>query len=157
MARRFPRALPALLALFATSAPTFAGTAAVRHCDPDMPGHARSLAEPWEDNTLTFANGAVRMAILDTIEPAAAAFHLLILSPPYDELGERQCRIVSLGDGWSGFGFLSFERHEASYDPATGLVVVMDMGAYNPATALVDALALRVTVNQATGAVTGSW
>lgn len=126
-------------------------------CGPDVPGLAWSIAEPWEDNTLTFANGAIRLAILDTVEPAAAAFHLLVLSPPYDELGLRQCRVVSMGGPWIGFGFLSFERHEAHYDAATGLTVVMDMGRYNPATGLNDALSLAVTINQATGEITGSW
>ena len=145
------------LAVALSGVPAVAQTAMVQPCDPDLPGHARTIAEPWEANTRTFANGAVRVAILDTIEPAAAAFHLLVLSPPHDELGERQCRIVSAGAGWTGFGALSFERLEAAYDPAQGLVLVLDMGLYNPATTLSDALALRVTINQATGVVTGAW
>jgi hypothetical protein len=147
--------MTAVLALCA--APAWSESASVQPCGPDLPGHARSIAEPWEDNTMTFANGAVRVAILDTIEPAAGAFHLLVLSPPYDELGDRQCRIVSYGGDWLGFGGLSLERVEASYDPATGLRIVMDMGRYVPETGLNDVLALAVTINQSTGAVTGAW
>ncbi|MBF9030806.1 hypothetical protein HKCCE3408_10420 [Rhodobacterales bacterium HKCCE3408] len=142
--------------LIALSAlPAAAEEAVVQDCGPVS--SAWNIAEPWEQNTLTFANGAVRLAILDTIEPAAAAFHLLVLSPPYDELGGRQCRVVSLSEEWMGFGFLSFERWESSYDPATGLRVVMDMGLYNPETGLNDALSLAVTINQATGEITGRW
>ncbi|MBF9034875.1 hypothetical protein HKCCE2091_11545 [Rhodobacterales bacterium HKCCE2091] len=146
---------PALIAAcLALPAPALAGTATVTDCGPMT--SARNVAEPWEENTLTFANGAIRVAILDTVEPAAAAFHLLVLSPPYSELGDRQCRMVSAGPGGWGFGFLSFERHEASYDPATGLTVTMDMGIVNQS-GVADALALSVTINQATGEITGTW
>lgn len=129
----------------------------VAPCGPDQPGHARSVAEPWEANTQTFANGAIRVAVLDTIEPAVASFYLMVLSPPYDELGDRQCRIVSFGAPRMGFSFLSLERAEASYDPNTGLRIVMDMGRYNFESGLNDVWALAVTINQATGLVTGEW
>ncbi len=46
---------------------------------------------------------------------------------------------------------------EASYDPATGLTVVMDMGRYVPESGTTDALALSVTINQATGDVTAEY
>jgi hypothetical protein len=149
------KVLAATAVLGFASAPAFAGQAVVQECG-ELTSVA-SVAEPWEDNTRTFANGAVRLTILDTGEPAAASYHLVVLSPPYDELGFRQCRVVSFNQGWFGFGFLSFERMEASYDPATGLQVVMDMGLYNAETGLNDAVALAVTINQGTGAVVGQW
>ena len=40
--------------------------------DCDWRASAQALIEPWEDNTRTFANGDVRLAVTDTIEPAAA-------------------------------------------------------------------------------------
>lgn len=159
MAAFMPKALAALTALVVpvtlAGQPVWAGQAVVQDCG--ALSSVANIAEPWPDNTRTFANGAVRMTILDTAEPAAAAFHLVVLSPPYDELGLRQCRVLSLGEGWTGFGFLSFERIEAGYDPVTGLRVVMDMGLYNAVTGTNDALALAVTLNQTTGALSGQW
>lgn len=112
-----------------------------------------ALAEPWEDSTRVFANGDVRLAIADTIEPAAAAFHLIILSPPYDEVGGRQCVLIS-GDGGSGFGGLTLADAEADYDAATGLTFRLNATRWLPDTdSFVDAI-LTVTLNQATGAVT---
>jgi hypothetical protein len=149
----------AALGLAATLSATQAGagTAVVAPCGTGAPDRAWMIAEPWDANTMTFANGAIRVAVLDAVEPGAAAFHLMVLSPPYDELGIRQCRILSYEAPGLGFGFLSLERAEASYDPASGLTVVMDMGRFNPDTGLNDAWALSVTINQATGLVTGAW
>ena len=121
--------------------------------DCDWRASAANLAEPWEGNTRTFANGAVRIAVIDTVEPAAAAFHLMVLSPPYDELGLRQCRLVSAGGG-HGFATLSLDGMEAGYDPATGLTFVLASGRYT-AEGLVLPTTLSVTVNQATGQISG--
>jgi len=121
-------------------------------CD-DWRSSAALLAEPWEENTRTFANGEVRLAVIDTYEPAAAAFHLMILSPPYDEIGFGQCVLVSGPDG-SGLAGLGLAEAVAAYDPATGLTFripsqrwMIETDTYLPAT-------LIVTLNQATGAVT---
>lgn len=113
----------------------------------DWPARADNIAEPWEENTRTFAEGKVRLALLDTAEPAAAAFHVFVLSPPYDELGLRQCRTIGLnGMGFAGADFGSLQ---AAYDPAVGLIFTMTVQVYDgmdytPRT-------LRFTLNQATG------
>ncbi len=122
----------------------------VRDCD--WRASAWNLAEPWEENSRTFANGAVRLALLDTIEPAAVPFHLLVLSPPYDEVGARQCRVVSF-DGGLGFGSIAFGRLTASYDPAIGLTFEVPVVIYLPEANFANPSLLRVTLNQATGAV----
>lgn len=115
----------------------------------DWPARADSIVEPWEANTRTFANGKVRLALLDTAEPAAAAFHILVLSPPYDELGLRQCRTVGLnGMGFAGADFSSLE---AEYDPAVGLIFTMGVQLYGEADFVPRTL--RFTLNQATGAI----
>ena len=81
----------------------------------DWAARADGIVEPWEDNTATFANGAVRLALIDTVEPAAGAFHLLILSPPLGELGERQCRTLGIGGmGFAGLDFASLQAEMAS-------------------------------------------
>lgn len=128
-----------------------AGAAAaqdVAYCE--WQARADAIPEPWKDHTSTFANGAVRLVLLDTIEPGAAAFHILILSPPFDELGGRQCRTIGMSQG-IGFGGVDFSTLEADYDAAVGLtftmtVTVFDGNDFQPAK-------LRFTVNQATGAI----
>ncbi|WP_341368285.1 hypothetical protein [Yoonia sp. BS5-3] len=47
----------------------------------DWQASAQHLVEPWEENSRTFANGDVRVAALDTIEPAAGFAYLMVLSP----------------------------------------------------------------------------
>ena len=85
--------------------PTIGGAQSVSNCD--WRARADAIAEPWEVNTRTYANGAVRVAMLDTIEPGAGALHLLVMAPPYDDLGLRKCDVVSF-DGGIGFAGMLF-------------------------------------------------
>ena len=148
LAKALARALPALVAA-ALALP--AAAQEVTECDwratPD------AIPEPWEAHSRSFANGNVRLALLDAIEPAAGAFHLLVLSPPFDSLGARQCRIVGF-DGTRGFAALDFAALAAAYDPATGLTFRLPGRLWLPEQDFTNALILIVTVNQATGAVT---
>ena len=95
-----------------------------------------------------FANGNVRLAVLDTIEPAVASFYLLVLSPPSDEVGGRQCRVISLVDG-TGFAGLDLAAAVASYDPAKGLSIAIPAKRYLPETDSFGAEMLAITLNQA--------
>ena len=137
-----------LIACFAFASPLAAQDVTVQPCD--WQASAASLVEPWEDNTRTFSNGQTRLALLDTIEPAAGAFYLLILSPPYAELGERQCRVVGLNG--AGFSGLSFEQMQAGYDPAQGLEFLLPAQIFD-GESFADHM-LRVTLNQNTGQIT---
>lgn len=139
----------AVLALLMLATPLAAQE--VRNCD-DL-ASAQAIAEPWDKNTLTFANDRVRLAIIDTLEPAAAAFHLMILSPPYDELGARQCKLVGL-QGQLGFAGLSFEALGSSYDPTKGLTWEIPATVYDAATGGFTQSPLSVTINQSTGEIT---
>ncbi len=113
-----------------------------------------AIAEPWEANTRTFANGNVRLVVMDSIEPAAGAFHLVILHPPRDELGSPMCSMVSAEDGL-GFGGMDIGPATASYDPARGLTVALPISVYDPEAARFYAdKILTVTINQASGLVT---
>ena len=114
-------------------------------------GHAQAIPEPWENHTRTFSNGNVRVALLDTIEPANGAFYLLILTPPFDELGGRTCEIIAEGDGQQGFNGLFFDQLEASYDPATGLTLRVPVSRFLWQTSETAMATLAVTINQATG------
>jgi hypothetical protein len=113
----------------------------VEPCD-DFRANVQALAEPWESNSRVFANGDVRLAVIDTLEPAAAAFHLLVLSPPRDELGT------------SGFASLSLTGLTAGYDAKTGLGFQIAAKRYLPDSGDFAPATLTVTVNQASGAIT---
>lgn len=128
--------------------PSIAAAQAVSECkdfDPD------SIIEPWEKNIATYSNGEIRVAALDTIEPAAAAFRFLVLSPPRDEVGGRSCHIITNDDG-NGFGAIYFDKRTSSYDAAKGLTVTIP---YMPAGAEAEQEAsyLRITINQSTGKI----
>jgi hypothetical protein len=140
------------IVLLAACLPGAAVAQTIAPCD-DYRSSAAALAEPWEDNTRLFASGAVRLAVTDTIEPAAGAFHLVILSPPYDEVGVRQCSVISAGEG-IGFGGLSLAGMQADYDPATGLGFQLKATRWLPASDSYTDAILSVTLNQATGALT---
>lgn len=121
----------------------------------DWQARADSIVEPWEDNSATFANGAVRVALLDTIEPASAAIYLLILHPPVDELGGRTCTIVGLDDGL-GYAAIFFNDLEADYDPVAGLTFTVPAIIFLPEQSFQSTAQLAITVNQSTGDVTAT-
>ncbi len=115
----------------------------------------RAVAEPWEANTKTFAKGDIRLVVLDTVEPAAGAFHLVILHPPRDELGSPMCSMVSAAEG-IGFSDMGLAPATAGYDPARGLVVTLPVALYNADTTGFDRATLSVTINQSSGQVQAS-
>ncbi|PTX57299.1 hypothetical protein C8N43_1966 [Litoreibacter ponti] len=125
----------------------------VRDCD-ELASVA-AVSEPWEAQTRTFAGNRVRLVVIDTLEPAAAAFQLVVLSPPFDELGARQCKMVG-SSGTLGFGGMTLEGLTSAYDPARGLTWGVTVQSYDPATGGFRAQVLDVTLNQSTGAITAA-
>lgn len=119
----------------------------------DRKARADAIVEPWEENSATFANGAVRVALLDVIEPAAAAHYFLILHPPYDEMGARRCTVVGRAGGL-GYAAVVFSELEAGYDPAVGLTIDVPATIYLPEQNFQNSALLHITVNQASGDVT---
>ena len=115
---------------------------------------AENLVEPWTGNTATYGNGAIRVALLDTAEPAAAPVHLMVLSPPMNELGLRGCKLVSLSAG-SGFYDIDFAGRSADYDAATGLTLRLPAQRFVPDTGQGAPAVLTVTINQSTGEIAG--
>jgi hypothetical protein len=135
----------AALALALGPLPAAAQAVSVSECD--WRARADALVEPWQAHSRTFSEGRVRLAMLDTIEPAQGWAHLLVLSPPYDELGGRQCRVIG------GFAGLDWESLTASYDPARGLLFALEVAVADPG-GTPRARVLHVTLNQASGAIT---
>lgn len=116
----------------------------------DWRNAASAVLEPWEDFTRTFANGEVRIAVIDMVEPGVAPLHLLVLSPPYDELNIRQCKLVTF-EGTRGFADLNFAALDAAYDPSVGLIFTMPVLYYDIDAADIRDTTLRFTLNQSTG------
>ncbi|SMY06476.1 hypothetical protein [Flavimaricola marinus] len=146
---------PVLPSLALIGAAAFAGAGdataqQVTDCFGAMIANA-TTPEPYDAHTRTFANGAVRLTVVDAGGPEAANFHLLVLSPPYSE-GEAQCRAISRTDteGWAN---LQFSDLSAAYDPATGLSFDLPATIVLPEAGFQNSTLLTITVNQATGDV----
>ncbi len=142
---------PACLALALLASPAAAQTAI--GCF-GFQASARNQVEPWEAHTRTFANGEIRVTLLDTVEPAAGAYYMMILAPPRDELGSRTCAVIAEGDGSIGFAGLDFAQLGASYDPTRGLTLRVPVQRFAPSTGGFDPAILAVTINQAAGTIT---
>lgn len=142
----------ALSLAFAVPAAMPAAAQSVLDCS-GWQASARNIPEPLENHTRTFANGNIRATLLDTIEPAAGAFYLMVIAPPYDELGSRNCAIIGSTDGSMGFGGLFFDNISASYDPASGLTLRLPAQVFAPATGGFDPAILAVTINQSVGTI----
>lgn len=121
----------------------------------DWQSSAQALVEPWEETTRLFANGDVRLATLDTIEPAIGAAYLLVLSPPRDALGGRQCRVIGF-TGQMGFAAIYFDQLTSRYDPAVGLMFSLPVQIVDAETSFSNSGLLLLTLNQSTGAMTTS-
>ena len=117
-------------------------------------GYARAdaIVEPWEEHSDTFANGEIRVALLDIIEPAAASFFVLVLHPPFDDLGGRTCTLVGLDEGL-GYAGIFYQDLDASYDAATGLTLQVPAVIYLPEQSFQNSALVSITINQATGEV----
>lgn len=116
---------------------------------------AEYIAEPWEANIATYAQGQIRLAIIDHTEPAAAAVSLMVLAPPLDETGLRRCQLVTL-DGGSGFYDMDFDRRKAAYDPAKGLTLTIPAQRFDADTGLGKPATLSLTINQRSGQIDGT-
>jgi hypothetical protein len=139
------------LALATATSPALA-EATISQCAG--PARVDAIVEPWSKATRTFANGAIRLVLLDTIEPACCYAHLAILAPnPGDELGARQCVALSDGSEWTGFQSIDLAGAKSSYDPAKGLLLSIPVERYIDGIRSHKAV-IDVRINQATGAIT---
>jgi hypothetical protein len=116
-----------------------------------------NIPEPWPDYTWTYANGAIRIALLDTSgEPVCCPTHLLILSPSAAEegLAYRQCHVVSDTADGRGFSDIDFEGITASYDAARGLQLAVPFWRYTDGRDQGMPGSFSVWINQSSGTVT---
>mgnify|MGYP000510063448 CR=1 FL=1 len=112
------------------------------------------IASPEDLNVRHFANGQVLVAVVyDVRADAAQALSVLVVSPPLDEHGQRQCRLVGASDV-AGYAALILDKADAAYDPAIGLTVSFPAVVMPTTESLGDKIDLAVTINQATGQIT---
>ncbi len=130
--------------------PLQAGAQTVSPCDGESLDPAM-IVEPWEDQIASYGDGGIRVVLLDSYEPAAVPFRLMVLAPPADESGARRCHMIS--DGASGFSAVDFAARTSSYDPAKGLTLRFPVSTYDQALAAPRPGHLSVTINQASGEI----
>ena len=111
---------------------------------------AEAVAEPWEENTRSFADGKVRIAVMDTGEPAYGAYYLMIMYWAGGEM--RTCELVSQGD--VGFVGMTLNGMEASYKAGLGLVLKVPTSFYNPVEDAFEDGAIEVLIDRAANSVT---
>ena len=129
-----------------------ANAAEINECD-DFRSSAHAIAEPWEEYTRTFADGDIRIAVMDTIEPAEGSYFLLVVSPPYDEVGSNQCKLISR-KGSIGFSGMDIKGLISGYDPRAGLALALPVQFYNWETDQPENVLLTVNLNPKTGEMT---
>ena len=150
-----PTVCAAAIGLFAP-----ANADVVRDCD-DRIG-VEVIAEPWEEMSRSFANNAVRLAVLDYEEPASSSLILMVLywKSSSDGIPEgRICKFITAGnrfpDGWAD---IRFAEMSSDYDPDKGLVLSVPVLPYDAVghTGADEAAKYNVTIaiNRATGDVT---
>ena len=154
-----PRLALLAASLFTLCAAIPARADVVRDCD-DRVG-VGVIAEPWEEMSRSYANHAVRVAVLDYEEPAASSLILMVLywqvsDEPY---AARICKIITAGlqfpDGWAG---IRIDQTKSRYDPAQGLILSVPVLPYDYQghTGANEAAKYDVTfaINRSTGALT---
>ncbi len=115
---------------------------------------AMAIAEPWEANSRSFADGDIRIAVMDTWEPALGAYYLMVLfwSGADTEADIRYCSLVS--NGSLGFVSMTLDGLTSRYDPAQGLVLSVPTTFYNPSDDELEEGVLEVVLNRKTREVT---
>ena len=128
----------------------------VSDCNDDSMANVRNIAEPWDKNTRAFANGNVRVALIDTGgEPVCCSMHLLILAPSVPNVEGmdpyRNCFMVH-NKGQMGFVAIDFARLIGRYEAGKGLLITFPYELYNEGNPGPKGVA-RVRVNVAKGTV----
>ena len=98
----------------------------------------QNLVGPWGQFSKSFYEGEVLVAVIDTIEPAAAALHLIVLMPPPDGEAEYRpaCYAISATAGTEdsygmGFSGMDWDNLKGDYDPAKGLLLSVPVSIFD--------------------------
>ncbi|NOR63209.1 MAG: hypothetical protein GQ535_12045 [Rhodobacteraceae bacterium] len=115
---------------------------------------AAAIAEPWEANTRSFADGDIRITVMDTWEPALGAYYLMVMFWAGADADIRNCSLVSNAE--LGFVSMTLEGLVSKYDPAKGLVLSVPTSFHNPAEGTNENGMLEVVVNRQKAEVTAT-
>ena len=115
---------------------------------------AEAIAEPWAENTRSFADGKVRIAVMDTGEPAYGAYYLMVMYWAGGENEVRTCDLVSQGE--LGFVGMTLNGMEASYKAGLGLVFKVPTTFYNAVEDEFEEGFVEVVVDRAANIVTAA-
>ncbi len=115
---------------------------------------ALAIAEPWEENTRSFADGQVRIAVMDTGEPAFGAYYLMVMYGSGNESELRACDLVSQGE--LGFVGMTLNGMEAGYKAGLGLVLQVPTSFYNPVEDEFEEGVVEVLIDRAANQVTAN-
>ncbi|WP_341863480.1 hypothetical protein [Gymnodinialimonas sp. 57CJ19] len=109
-----------------------------------------TITEPWEENSQTFANGAIRIfeMFIDPNVASGAALGILHPLPAMDGGPYRTCTAIYAGPEFRFFGQAHVAEATAVYDASVGLIVTLPVSFVDGSRVL-----LRFAVNQATGVV----
>ncbi|WP_224816967.1 hypothetical protein [Hasllibacter sp. MH4015] len=134
----------ALGLLFTTPATAFVAAP----CGPEFT--PLTITEPWEENSRTFANGAIRIfeMFIDPNVASGAALGILHPNAPGSD-SYRTCTAIYAGTEFRYFGQAFVAQATAVYDASAGLVITVPI-------AFADGSGTRpvtFAVNQATGTV----
>lgn len=135
----------AFAATLALSAPAQAFVAAP--CGPEFT--PLTITEPWEENSQTFANGAIRIFEIFIDPNVASGAALGILHPSLSDDNYRTCTAIYGGTEFRFFGQAFVAEATAVYDANVGLIITLPVVFVNSP----DRVMLRFAVNQATGVV----
>jgi len=113
---------------------------------------AAVVAEPWEANTRSFADGDIRIVVMDTYEPALGAYYLMVLFWGNEDF--RECRLVSHAE--VGFVGMTLDGMTSAYDATRGLVLRVPTDFYNPAEGMKESGSLEVVINRQTAEVSAA-
>lgn len=139
----------AALAAIALASTAMAEPATVGPCE-GFAANASNLMMPPSESIRQFADGAVRLYWLDTVEPACCASYLMVIQPAVDEPYEM-CSLVS-ASGDLGFGGMDLAGAVANYDPTVGLTISIAVNLWDGEGP--DPATLYTVVNQGAGTVT---
>jgi hypothetical protein len=90
-----------------------------------------AIVEPWHENSLSLGE-EVRIALVDLIEPAFAAYYVVALMPDSEsEMGRRACLALS-PSRHVGFSSVDMDSLMGSYDPISGLDIDFSFTVYDP-------------------------
>jgi len=118
-------------------------------------GSVHNIVEPLSESSRTYGNGRIRILHLDTGgEPACCSSYLAILAPdPTNELGNRQCKLLTADSVGAGFMDLSVDEVKSSYDKSSGLLLKIPVERYESADGSGRESLVSIRINQSTGKI----